>query len=101
MEAPVYHIWHKGRDFPLVRAIFPPALAPGHKPIFRHDPARHLPGDNDSFAAGQGVYPAMPITPVVFMEKNGDPFTYAGMLVLLFEGSSLIIITAFWQFKPF
>lgn len=34
------------------------------------------------------------------MEKGGDPFTYAGMPVLFFEGSFLIIITAFWQFKP-
>ena len=34
-------------------------------------------------------------------EKGEDPFTYAGILVLFFEGSFLIIITAFWQFKPF
>ena len=80
---------------------FPPALAPDHKSIFRHDPAHHLFGDDGSLAADQGMYPAIPITPVVFMEKNGDPFTYAGILVLFFEGSFLIIITAFWQFEPF
>ena len=101
MEVPVYYIWRRRRDFPLVRVLFPPALDDDHKPILRHDPAHHLLGDDGSLAADQGVYPAIPITPVVFVEKGGDPFMYAGILVLFFEDSLLIIITAFWQFKLF
>lgn len=101
MEVPVYHIWHRRQDFPLIRAIFPPALDSDRKPISSHDPAHSFPGDDGSPAAEQGVYPAIPITPVVFMEKGGDPFTYAGIPVLFFEDSLLIIITAFWQFKLF
>jgi len=83
----------------LVRVIVTPAFDPGRKPLFRHDPAHHLLRDDSFLTAEQHVYSAIPITPVVFMEKGGDPFTYAGILVLFFEDSLLIIITAFWQFR--
>ena len=59
----------------MIRAIFPPALDSDRKPISSHDPAHNFLGDDGSLAAEQGVYPAIPITPVVFMEKGGDSET--------------------------
>ena len=48
MEAPVCRIWHRRRALPLIGVIFPPALAPDHKPVSRYDPARCLLGDDGS-----------------------------------------------------
>ena len=85
MEVPVSRIWHRKRDLPLKRVIIPPALNPDHNLLFRYDPAHHFLGDDGSLAAEQSVYPAVPITPAVFIEKGGNPFTDAGILVLLFD----------------
>lgn len=69
MEIPVYRIWHRGGEFPLVRVVFPPALNQNYKPFFGHDPAYHFLGNSDSFTDEQGVYPAVSVTPAVFMKQ--------------------------------
>lgn len=90
----------KGGCFPLIGVMLLSVFNPSRKPIPCHDPAHCLPGNNGFLPARQCVYPAVSITPTVFMEMVGNLFASAGMLVLFFEGN-LLIITVFWQFKLF
>jgi len=84
----------------LIRIIFPPAFHLDDKPLFHHDSTHRFLGNGYSFTTKQGVYPAVPLTPAVFMEKGGNLFPDTGILILPFTGVLLIIITAFGQTEP-
>ncbi|XBX09955.1 IS3 family transposase [Enterocloster clostridioformis] len=67
--------------------------------FFGHEPAYHFLGNGDSFTDEQGVYPAVSVTPAVFIKQSENLFADVGILVLPLSFGFLVIIAALGQAK--
>lgn len=82
-EIPLYYIWHLRTNFSFVWTIFPCTSAFYKQPIFTHDPADHLFGENVTFA----------------IQNSFDSAVSISFLVIVKDGRNnlAIVLVLFWK----
>ena len=100
-EISLYYIWHLRTNFSFVWTIFPCTSAFYKQPIFTHDPADHLFGENVTLSIQNGFDSTVSISFLVIVKDGRNNLAIVLVLFCKTQTFLLIIVAAFGHFKLF